>query len=373
MINYLDNCATTVVYKEVVDEISRVLLNEFGNPSSLHKIGRDAENIIDDSRQLIADTINANKKEIYFNSCASEGNNQVLKSFKDHIITTKIEHPSVMNTLKSLEEEGVKVTYLDVDKEGKIDLEDFKSKLTKDTSLVSIMYVNNEIGVINPIEKIGRIIKDTGFKTKFHVDCVQAYMKYPIDVKKMNIDYLTVSSHKIHGPKGVGFIYIKKGLLLKPLIHGGSQESNLRAGTHNVAYISGMAKAIEILKDKRRENLEHVIELKNSMIEALSKYKNFKINSPYDSSDYILNVSFIGLRSEIILRLLEDKEVYVSTGSACSQKNMKDSHVLTSIGLNKDEIKGSIRICFSDTTTKEEIKNAIDAFDYALNFAGRIK
>ena len=373
MINYLDNCATTKVYDEVVDTISDVLRNNFGNPSSLHKLGNEADEILKDAREIISKTLNASSDEIYFTSGASEGNNQILKSFGDRIISSEIEHPSVIRTLEEMKSNNNNIIILKVNSKGEIDLKEFKEKLTKDILLVSIMMVNNEIGTIYPIEDIGRIIKESGFRAKFHVDATQAYMKFPIDVKKSNIDFLTASAHKFHGPKGIGFVYIRKGQRLEKLINGGSQESGLRAGTHNVAYIAGMAKAVSMLNGRMKKNLEYVKSLKEKMINGLSEFNNLKINSPENSSPYILNISLVGLRSEIILRLLEDKEVYVSTGSACSAKNMKDSHVLTSIGLKKEEIKGSIRICFSDTTTMEEVDNAIAAFSYAVNFAGRIK
>lgn len=373
MINYLDNCATTVVYDEVIDEISKTLKEYYANPASLHKLGQASDKMLDGARKVVADELNATKEEIIFTSGASEGNNLILKNFKGHIVTTAIEHPSVINTLKQMESKGVKVTYLDVDENGKIDLEELKNSITKETTLVSIMMVNNEIGTINPIKEIGKIIKELGLRAKFHVDATQGFMKFKIDVKEWGIDFLTASAHKFHGPKGVGFTYIRKGLRPESLITGGSQELGIRAGTHNVAFIRGMEKAISMIKNNMEDNIKKVKELKDEMIEGLKEFKNLKINSPSDSSPYVLNISLVGLRSEIILRLLEDKNVFVSTGSACSQKNMKDSHVLLALGLSSERIKSSIRICFSDTTKKEEITNAIEAFKYAVSFAERIK
>lgn len=372
MVNYLDNCATTKVYDEVIQTIAEVMKNNFGNPSSLHRLGYEADKILKNTREIIAEILNADKDEIIFTSGASEGNNQILKSFGDRIISTEVEHPSVIKTLVDMKSNGKNIILLKPDGNGQIDLDEFRKALNKDILLVSIMMVNNEIGTIYPIEDIGKIIKESGFRAKFHVDATQAFLKFPIDVKRMNIDFLTSSAHKFHGPKGIGFMYIRKGLRLEKLINGGTQEGNLRAGTHNVPYIAGMGKACELMKFNMENNLQHVSALKEQMIRGLSDFKNLKINSPENSSPYILNISLVGLRSEIILRLLEDKEVYVSTGSACSAKNMKDSHVLTSIGLKKEEIKSSIRICFSDTTTEEEVINALEAFRYAVNFAGRI-
>lgn len=370
---YLDNCATTKVYPEVADEIYRLLNEEYGNPSSLHKRGRMADEVILKSRSAIAQVIGASREEIFFNSCASEGNNQILKNFRGKkIITTEIEHPSVRNTLRKLEAEGTEVIYLKPDGSGRINLDELESALTKDTALVSIMHVNNEIGSVNDLEKIGKIIKEGGYRARFHADCVQSFLKFPIDVRKFNLDFITASAHKVHGPKGIGFIYIRKGLKPESLISGGGQEMGLRAGTHNVPYIGSFKKICEILEPKMEENMERVRAYKNEMISYFKTKKYARINGDENGSPYILNVSFTGLRAEILLRLLEEKEVYVSTGSACSEKNMKDSHVLSAIGLKDNELKGSIRMCFSDTTTEEEIKAAKEAFEYALGFAERI-
>lgn len=372
---YLDNCATTKVYDEVAEEIKKVMLEDYGNPSSLHKKGRDADDRVNEARNSLGLVINASPEEIYFNSCASEGNNQVLRNFKGHhIITTEIEHPSVRNTLKELQAEGTEVTFLKCDKMGKVDLEDFKNALRKDTMLVSIMHVNNEVGSINDLEAMGEIIKKGGFRAKFHADCVQSFLKFPIDVKSMGLDYLTASAHKAHGPKGIGLLYIRKGLKLNSLISGGGQEKGTRAGTHNVPYIAGFGLASRMILPNMEENRKTVLKFKEYLYNALGTYEGFRLNGSLEGfSPYILNVSFKGLRSEVLLRLLEEKGVYVSTGSACSSKNMKDSHVLTAMGLTKDEIKGSIRICFSDTTTQEEIEKAAEGFDYALKFAGRLR
>lgn len=372
---YLDNCATTKVYREVADEIYRIMLEEYGNPSSLHKKGRDAEGIMNLARADIASVINATPDEIYFNSCASEGNNQVLRHFKTgHIITTAIEHPSVGKTVRELADRGLETTILPTDGEGRIDLSELKRALRRDTMLVSIMHVNNEIGGINDLQAIGDIIRSSGARARFHADCVQSFLKLPIDVKAMGLDYLTASAHKAHGPKGIGMIYIKKGLKLDSLITGGGQEKGLRAGTHNVPYIAGFGKACRMIQPKMEENYKKVSLFKESLYNALRTEPRFKLNGALEGfSPYILNVSFKGFRAEILLRLLEEKGVYVSTGSACSAKNMKDSHVLTALGLDREELQGSIRICFSDTTTPDDIEVAKAGFEYALSFAGRVK
>lgn len=375
---YLDNCATTPVYPQVVEKIKEILDVEFGNPSSLHWKGRKAEDLVEEARASVARVLGASPREITFNSCASEGNNQVLKHFAgQHIITTEIEHPSVRNTLLTMEKAGTKVTWLAVDEMGRFSMEEFKDALTKDTALVSIMHVNNEIGVINDVAKVGAIIKESGYKARLHTDLVQSFLKFPLDVNAMNIDFATASAHKAHGPKGIGMLYTRAGLKLDSLIEGGGQEGGSRAGTHNVPYIVGFGHACDLILPKLEENLKAVSEMKQSLFDFFKINQtdgSFHLNGELEGfSPFILNVSFQGIRAEILLRLLEEKGICVSTGSACSSKNMKDSHVLTAMGLNKEKIKGSIRICFSDTNTMEQIKEAKEGFQSALAFAGRIK
>lgn len=375
---YLDNCATTPVYPEVAQTIKEVLDLEYGNPSSLHVMGRKAQDIMEEARASVAHVLGALPGEIIFNSCATEGNNQVLKHFAGgHIITTQIEHPSVRNTLRTLEESGTRVTWLEVDERGRFSMAAFEQALTRDTALVSIMHVNNEIGVINDLVRIGEIIRSSGSRARFHADLVQSFLKFPLDVKAMNLDFATASAHKAHGPKGIGLLYIRKGLRLDSLIQGGGQESGLRAGTHNVPYIAGFGRACQLIEPHMAENLDHVRRMKQSLADFFQAHDQsgmFHLNGGMEGvSPYILNVSFRGIRAEILMRLLEEKGICVSTGSACSAKNMKDSHVLTAIGLARDSIKGSIRICFSDTNSMEQIEQAKEGFRYALDFAGRIK
>lgn len=374
---YLDNCATTPVYPEVAQRIKEVLDLEFGNPSSLHFMGRRAQDIMEEARAAAARVIGAESSEITFNSCATEGNNHVLKSFAGgHIISTAIEHPSVVRTLEALAAEGTRVTLLPVDHSGRIDLKDLKKALTKDTALVSIMHVNNEVGAMNDLAAIGQIIRQNGGRTRFHSDCVQSFLKFPLDVQAMALDYVTMSAHKAHGPKGLGMLYTRKGLSPKKLLHGGGQEGGLRAGTHNVPYIAGFGRACELIQPQMADNLQKVTAFKKDLLGWFREHgtERFQLNGSLEgSSPYILNVSFRGLRAEILLRLLEEKGVLVSTGSACSSKTAKDSHVLTAMGLDREAIQGSIRICFSDTNTKEDIEQAKAGFQYALAFAGRIK
>lgn len=377
---YLDNSATTKPYKEVIEEIARAMEEYYGNPSSLHKIGLASEKKLTEAREFLAKTINTSKEEIYFTSGGSESNNLIIKGLVKpghHVITTVFEHHSVLMTYNELEREGVKVTHLNVDKNGQISLEELKNAICKDTVLVSIMHVNNEMGAIQDLEAIGRIIKENSSRAKFHVDAVQSYGKLDIDVKKMNIDLLTASSHKIHGPKGIGFSYIKKGIILRSLIIGGSQEGGFRGGTQNVPAIIGLKKAAEITFNNKEENNNHVEELKKYMVDRLGEIDNIRINSPIgeEFSPYILNVSFNGIRAEVLLHLLEDNNIYVATGSACTSRTsaVKGSYVIKSLGLRKEEIESAIRFSFSKFNTKEEIDRVIEVLKSSLKFLRRVR
>lgn len=376
---YFDNSATTKHYDEVIEAVSKGMKEYFGNPSSLHKIGMNCEKRLNEAREYFASTIKCNKEEIYFTSGGSEGNNLILKGLLKpghHFITTAFEHHSIISTCKQLEEKGVKVTYLDVDSEGRISLEDLEEAITKDTVLVSIMQVNNEIGVIQDIEAIGKLIKERSSRAKFHVDAVQGYGKLPIDVNKSNVDFLTVASHKIHGPKGVGFIYIKKGIILNSLISGGSQEKGIRAGTENLPGIIGFEKAAQITFEEMESRYDKVLELKKYFVERLNEIKDIRINGEIDGfSPYILNVSFLGVRAEVLLHLLEEQNIYVATGSACTSKSSAahGSYVIKSLGLSNKEVESAIRFSFSYENTKEEVDYTIDVLKKSLMFLRRVK
>lgn len=378
---YFDNSSTTKTYDEVIEEVSYGLKEFYGNPSSLHNLGLKSEKKLRECRQIIAKTINSSENEIYFNGGGSEGNNLVLKGLLkngSHLITTPFEHASILNTVKNLEKNGVKVTVLKIDDEGKIDLEDLEKSITKDTVLVSIMHVNNEIGVIQNIEEISRIVKKSSSRAKLHIDAVQSYGKLPIDVEKMHIDFMTVSAHKFHGPKGCGFIYIRRPNTLVPLIEGGAQESGVRAGTQNIAGIMGMTLAAQKAYDNMKDNYEKVSAIKSRFVEKLKGIDDIKINSPYknDFSSYILNVSFRGIRGEVLLHFLEESRIYVSTGSACSSKErarIGGSYVLKALGLTNDEIGGGIRFSFSDDNSLEEVDYTIETLEKGLKFLRRIK
>ncbi|TGY43817.1 cysteine desulfurase [Clostridium sartagoforme] len=377
---YLDNSATTKPYKEVIDEIARGMEEYYGNPSSLHGLGIKSEKKINEARDFIGKCINASKEEIYFTSGGSESNNLIIKGLAKpghHIITTVFEHHSVLMTYKDLEKNGVKVTYLNVDSNGKVSIDDIKNSITKETVLVSIMHVNNEMGSVQDLVEIGKVIKEKSSRAKFHVDAVQSFGKLNIDVKKMNIDMLTASSHKIHGPKGVGFIYIKKGLVLNPLIHGGSQEGGVRGGTQNVPGIIGFNKAAEITMENINDSYKKVNELKEYMINRLSEIDNIRINSPLsdDFTPYILNVSFTGVRAEVLLHLLEENNIFVATGSACTSKtsSVQGSYVIKALGLSKGEVESAIRFSFSKFNTKEEIDKTVEVLKNSLRFLRRVK
>lgn len=376
---YFDNSATTKPYDEVIEAVSKGMKEYFGNPSSLHKIGMNCEKRLNEAREYFASTIKCNKEEIYFTSGGSEGNNLILKGLLKpghHFITTAFEHHSIISTCKQLEEKGVKVTYLDVDSEGRISLEDLEEAITKNTVLVSIMQVNNEIGVIQDIEAIGKLIKERSSRAKFHVDAVQGYGKLPIDVNKSNVDFLTVASHKIHGPKGVGFIYIKKGIILNSLISGGSQEKGIRAGTENLPGIIGFEKAAQMTFEEMESRYDKVLELKKYFVERLNEIKDIRINGEIDGfSPYILNVSFLGVRAEVLLHLLEEQNIYVATGSACTSKSSAahGSYVIKSLGLSNKEVESAIRFSFSYENTKEEVDYTIDVLKKSLMFLRRVK
>ena len=363
---YLDNSATTKPYQEVVDKMVLALTTQDGNPSSIHKKGIEVEREIKEIRRNIARSLGAKENEIYFTSGGTECNNTIIRSVarlnkktKNHIISTVIEHPSVLDTLKDLESEGFEVTYLPVDKDGKISIEDLKNAIKKETILVSIMHVNNEIGTIQPIEEIGKYLKSLDEKIYLHVDAVQSYAKIKFRPSRYNIDFMSVSGHKLHGPKGIGFMYVKENNRIKPLLTGGGQEIGIRSGTENVPGIYGIGEAVKVINKDLEGTIDKIRELRDLLKEEiLANIDDVKINTPEDGVCHVLNVSFRGVRGEVLLHYLEQKEIYVSTGSACSSKK-KGSHVLNAIGLTPEEIEGAIRFSLSDLNTKEEILETI--------------
>lgn len=355
---YLDNGATTMVAKEVMVAMQPYFTIKYGNASSLHSFGQEAKEAIEKARKIIAKSINASPEEIIFTSGGTESDNLAIKGVAKanngkHIITSSIEHPAVMKACKTLEEEDYKITYLKVDREGFINLKELENAITKDTILVSIMHANNEIGTIQDVKKIGEICNKHG--VYFHTDAVQGYTKIPIDVKEMNIDLMSVSSHKIHGPKGVGALYVKKGTKIKRQNDGGEHEFGLRAGTENVTGIVGFGKAIEITKtdDMKR--------LRDKLIKGvLENIPDCFLNGPRNKRlCNNVNISFRYVEGESILMHLNEKGIAVSTGSACASHSLEPSHVLKAIGLKPEDAHGSIRFTLSRYTTENEIDYTI--------------
>jgi cysteine desulfurase len=373
---YFDNSATTMPYAEVMDSMVDAMKNYYGNPSSAYSLGLKAELKMNESRDIAAHTLNCERGEIIFTSGGSESNNFLIRGFVkpgNEVITTRIEHPSVLNTCRALENTGVKVIYLDVNSRGQIDLNQLEKNINKQTRIVSVMHTNNEIGTVQDIEAIGKLIKEKSSRVKFHVDAVQAYGKYYIDVKKLNIDLLSASGHKIHGPRGVGIAYVKKGLLPRPLIYGGGQERGFRSGTENLCAAVGFAKAAEKIYKHREQNFRHVAEVKEYFMGKLEQMDGIKINSRgKEYSPYVLSVSFIGVRGEVLLHMLEEKGIYVSTGSACSAKSSKNSHVLEAVGLPQEALKGTIRFSFADNNSRDQVDYTLKVLDKSLKFLRRV-
>ena len=365
---YLDNSATTRCSKRAADLMVKLLTEDFGNPSSMHMKGVEAENYIKEAKQKIAKTLKIDEKEIVFTSGGTESNNMALigaalanKRAGNHIITTSIEHASVSATMAYLEELGFKVTYLKVDADGIISLGELQEAVTDETILVSLMMVNNEIGAVEPIEEAAKVIKAKNPKTLVHVDAIQAYGKYRIYPKKIGVDLLSVSGHKIHAPKGTGFLFIRDKVKVKPLIYGGGQQKGMRSGTENVPGVAALAEAaVEVYEDFETK-IEHLYTLKKRFIEGLQGMDGVTVNgkTDRDSAPHIVSVSIEGVRSEVMLHTLEDRGIYVSAGSACASNKPAVSSTLTAIGLKKNLLDSTIRFSFCGDTTEEEI-------DYAL-------
>ncbi len=376
---YFDNSSTTKPYKEVIEEVVDCMENIYGNPSSAHKIGIDAEKKIKLSREKIAKLIGATSQEIIFTSGGSESNNLAIKGLVkkgDHVITSSIEHKSMLKTVKEMENEGIEVTVLPILKTGIVDLNILKESIKDNTKLVSIMHVNNEIGVIQPIKEICNIVKEKSKKAKVHVDAVQSLGKINLNVKDMGVDLLSMSAHKIHGPKGVGALYVKKGLVLRSLISGGGQEMDIRSGTENVPGISGFGVAAEIALNKFNETSEKIKQIKERFIKSIEDISDIVINSPQDENhvNNILNVSFGGVRGEVLLHALEDYKIYVSTGSACSAKKASEkNYIIPSLGLSDYYINGTIRFSFSSNNTVEEVDYVVKSIKSILPILRRIK
>lgn len=363
---YLDNAATTSLKSEVLEEMMPILKENYGNPSSIYSIGRNARKEVEKSRQIVAEILGANPNEIFFTSCGTESDNWAIRGVafaqlrkgKNHIITSKIEHHAVLHTVKELEKEGFEATYLDVDKNGFVNPEDVKAAITEKTALVTVMYANNEIGTIQKISEIGKVCHEKG--VIFHTDAVQAVGHLEINVKEQNIDLLSLSGHKFHGPKGVGALYVKKGVRILNLMQGGAQESNKRPGTENVAGIVGLAKALEISMQNRQEKNKNLEKKRDFLINELLKIKRSRLNG--DRTERLpgnVNISFEGIEGESLLLLLDAAGICASSGSACTSGSLDPSHVLLAIGLVHEVAHGSLRLSLDESTTMEELEYTV--------------
>ena len=367
---YFDNSATTRAFPEVSDIVRRTMLEDYGNPSSKHRKGMEAERYFRTAREEIAATLKVKPKEIIFTSGGTESDNMALigtalshRRQGHHIITSAIEHAAVYRPLDFLSEEGYEITVLPVDRAGHISLKDLEEAIRPDTILVSIMYVNNEMGAVEPISEIGRIVKEKNPKTLFHPDAIQAYGKLLIRPKKEGIDLMSVSGHKLHGPKGVGFLYIDEKVRISPILFGGGQQEDMRSGTHNVPGIAGLGLAAKMVYENHEEKLERLYELKDYFIDSVEKLPDVTVNSERGrfSAPQIVSVSFRGVRAEVLLHALEERGIYVSSGSACSSNHPGISGTLKGIGVENTLLDSTIRFSFCEYNTREEVDCCIKA------------
>ena len=374
---YLDNSATTRCSDRAKNLMIQILSEDYGNPSSLHNMGKDAEDYIREAKEKIAKTLKVDEKELVFTSGGTESNNMALiggtlanKRMGKHIITTAIEHASVNAPLAYLEELGYEVTYLSVNADGVISLDELRDAVREDTVLVSIMMVNNEIGAVEPIEEAARVIKEKNPNTLFHVDGIQAYGKFHIYPKKMGIDLLSVSGHKIDAPKGTGFLYIRDKVKVKPIIYGGGQQKGMRSGTENVPGVAALGEAAAEIYENFDAKIDHMYALKERFIDGVTQIEGVTINgkSGRDSAPQVVSVSIADVRSEVMLHSLEEYGIYVSAGSACSSNKPAPSRTLQGIGLSKKQLETTIRISFCVNTTEEEVDYAVEKMKEIIPF-----
>ncbi len=368
--HYLDNSATTRVSESVSAKVTELMRDNFGNPSSLHSLGIKAENELNTARGIIADELGVNDNEIFFTSGGTEANNlavfgtvEWLKKRGNKIVTTAVEHSSVFESMAQFEEKGFDVEYVKPDENGHFTAEQFERAIDEKTILVSVMYVNNEIGTIFPVNKLKKIIERKKSPAVLHSDCVQAFGKIAVKPKKLGLDIVTVSGHKVHAPKGVGAIYIKKGLHPKPLLFGGEQEKKLRPGTEALPLIAGLGQAVKDFEINK--NYDYIKSLNDYALEKLKAVDGVRINSPEDALPYIINFSALGIRSETMLHFLAQREVYVSSGSACAKG--KPSHVLSAMELNRNTADSAIRVSFSKENTTDDIDALVEGVKEGLD------
>ena len=371
---YFDNSATTRVYDSVADIMVKVMKEDYGNAPAKHMKGVEAERYIREAREEIAKSLKVKEKEIIFTSGGTESNNLALvgtalanRRAGNHLITTAVEHPSIYNTMGWLEEQGFRITYLPVDAAGHISLEELEHAVCDDTILVSVMYVNNEIGAVEPVEEISRVIRAKKPDVLFHVDAIQAYGKYQIRPKRQGIDLLSVSGHKIHGPKGVGFLYVDEKVKIRPILFGGGQQKGMRSGTENVPGCAGLAEAVRITYKDHGEKIERLYGLRERLIAGLKGLEGVTINGleTRESAPQIVSASFAGIRSEVLLHALEDKGIYVSSGSACSSNHPGVSGTLKGIGVKGELLDATLRFSFGMFNTEEEV-------DYCIGVLGEL-
>lgn len=370
---YLDNSATTKPDPTVIDSFVQVTEKFFGNPSSIHELGAEVEKLQTRAREQAAKLLNVKPNEIIFTSGGTEGNNLAIKGIAlqhlnrgKHIITTEIEHPSVYETCKSLEAFGFRITFLPVNENGTIDVKQLENAITDETILVSVMHVNNEIGAIQPIEEIGALLKKYP-KIFFHVDAVQALGKVPIRLTESGIDLCTFSGHKIHGLKGTGILFVKEGTSLYPLLHGGNQEFGIRSGTENVAGNVSIVRALRLILEKKKNELERLTKLRNKLYTTLSSMDHVQMNSPEDGAPHIINVSVPGLKPEVVIHALYEKNATISTQSACSSKDLDESRILVACGFSKDRAISGLRISLSYHNTEKDIEQFIEIFQSTIS------
>lgn len=377
---YLDNSSTTRVYPEVIDEMNRLMYEGYGNPSSLHRRGTAAERVFTSAREGLAELLGVKGKNLVFTSGGTESNNLGVLGIArrnrrrgKHLVTTAVEHSSVLEPFKRLETEGFDVTYISPNTMGFVDPEAAAQAVTPQTVLVSIMHVNNETGAVMPVSRLARVVKEQNPETIFHVDAVQSFTKIPLAPAQQNIDAVSLSAHKIHGPKGVGVLYLRDGILAEPLFWGGSQQEEIRPGTENIPGIAGMALAAQISMQHYRSQRNLLKSYRDKMISFLqSEHPGSRINGPdnENAAPHILNVSFPGLKGEIILHALEEHNIFLSTGSACHARSKEPSHVLKAMGLNMETMEGAVRISFSWMNTEDEIQYAAEKISTVIEDLG---
>jgi len=372
MVIYLDNSATTKPDPEVLASFQKVSEEYYANPSSIHQFGGNAEKLLVAAKRQAAQLLQVEQEEIIFTSGGTEGNNMAVKGIAlehqqrgKHIITSSIEHPSIYEACKALEKLGFEVTYLPVNEKGIVSVDDVKKAIRKDTILVTIMHVNNEIGSIQPIAEIGKLLQQYP-KIFFHVDNVQGFGKVPLHLKNAGIDLCTISGHKIHGLKGTGILYVRKGVTLFPLFHGGEQELAIRSGTENLAGIVSLVKAMRLAKEREEEGIRHMSELKSYLIRAFEKMEGVFVNTPENSAPHIVNISVPGIKPEVIIHMLGEQNIYISTKSACSSKVKDESMVLSACGYSKNRTTTALRISLSYENTMQEMKIFVDALERSI-------